>query len=123
MHCREEVFGPVLAVVKYHTDAEAIALANDSPFGLGSTVFSSSKSRANAIAHQLQVHVLADLLMQSASAAIFCAFVHIKGATGTIGGPWGHMGTGDLNAIHESCDSAHVHVDPMLDAGCCYLSR
>ena len=52
---REEVFGPVLAVVKYSTDAEAVALANDCPFGLGSTVFSGSKTRANAIAQQLQV--------------------------------------------------------------------
>ncbi|DBB05797.1 TPA: hypothetical protein ACH3X3_009810 [Trebouxia sp. C0006] len=55
---REEVFGPVLAVVKFCTDAEAVALANDCPFGLGSTVFSSSKARANAIAHQLQVPML-----------------------------------------------------------------
>ncbi len=56
--CREEVFGPVLAVVKFRTDAEAVALANDCPFGLGSTVFSSNKARANAIAHQLQVPLL-----------------------------------------------------------------
>ena len=55
--CREEVFGPVLAVVKFRTDAEAVALANDCPFGLGSTVFS-SRERANAIAHQLQVPML-----------------------------------------------------------------
>ena len=55
---REEVFGPVLVVVKYHTDAEAVALANDCPFGLGSTVFSGSKTRANAIAQQLQVPYL-----------------------------------------------------------------
>ncbi len=56
--CREEVFGPVLAVVKFCTDAEAVALANDCRFGLGSTVFSSNRARANAIAHQLQVPVL-----------------------------------------------------------------
>ena len=48
---------PVLAIVKYQT-AEAVALANDCPVGLGSTVFSSNKARANAIAHQLQVHML-----------------------------------------------------------------
>ena len=44
-------------MVKYQTDADAIRLANDCPFGLGSTVFSGSKSRANAIAHQLQVNI------------------------------------------------------------------
>lgn len=52
---REEVFGPVLTIVKFRTDADAIALANDCPFGLGSTVFSRSKRRANKIACQLQV--------------------------------------------------------------------
>ncbi|KAL3154777.1 hypothetical protein ABBQ38_011323 [Trebouxia sp. C0009 RCD-2024] len=51
---REEVFGPVFTIVKFQTDADAIALANDCPFGLGSTVFSRSKSRANKIARQLQ---------------------------------------------------------------------
>lgn len=52
---REEVFGPVFTVLKFRTDADAIALANDCAFGLGSTVFSRSKARANKIAHQLQV--------------------------------------------------------------------
>ena len=68
--CREEVFGPVLAVVKFRTDAEAVALANDCPFGLGSTVFSSNKARANAIAHQLQVPVLSS---KHATACLLCS--------------------------------------------------
>ena len=55
LHYREEVFGPVFVIVKFTTDAEAVALANDCPFGLGSTVFSRSKDRANSIARQLQV--------------------------------------------------------------------
>jgi acyl-CoA reductase-like NAD-dependent aldehyde dehydrogenase len=40
---REEVFGPVLAIVKIHSDDEAVALANDCDFGLGSNVFGSRK--------------------------------------------------------------------------------
>lgn len=52
---REEVFGPVFTILKFRTDADAVALANDCAFGLGSTVFSRSKSRANKIAYQLQV--------------------------------------------------------------------
>ena len=55
MPYREEVFGPVFTILKFRTDADAIALANDCPFGLGSTVFSRSRARANKIAHQLQV--------------------------------------------------------------------
>ena len=52
---REEVFGPVLAVARFGTDDEAVALANDCPFGLGSAVFSRSIRRANAIGARLEV--------------------------------------------------------------------
>jgi len=41
----EEVFGPVLPVVKVKTDAEAVAVANNCNFGLGSSVFSGSQVR------------------------------------------------------------------------------
>lgn len=50
----EETFGPVFAVTSYKTDEEAIQLANDCPFGLASSVFSSSTSRARKIGSQLE---------------------------------------------------------------------
>ncbi|MDR2044316.1 MAG: aldehyde dehydrogenase family protein [Clostridium sp.] len=43
---REEVFGPVLAVQKFSTEAEAIALANDCQYGLAAGVFSNDAARA-----------------------------------------------------------------------------
>ena len=43
---KEEIFGPVLAVQKFHTDEEAIALANDTVYGLAGAVFSENLSRA-----------------------------------------------------------------------------
>ena len=49
---REEVFGPVLAIVKFDTDDDAVALANDCAFGLGSNVFG-SKRRARAVGNRL----------------------------------------------------------------------
>ena len=52
---REEVFGPVMVIVKFASDDEAVRLANDCPFGLGSAVFSRSQRRANAIGRRLQV--------------------------------------------------------------------
>jgi len=51
---KEEVFGPVMSVMRFGDDAEAIRLANDCPFGLGSAVFSGSNKRANAIAERLE---------------------------------------------------------------------
>ncbi|MET0898990.1 MAG: aldehyde dehydrogenase [Mycobacterium sp.] len=47
---QEEVFGPVLAVIAYDGDAEAIELANDSEYGLGGTVWSADAERATDVA-------------------------------------------------------------------------
>lgn len=51
---REEQFGPALPIMKFKTDAEAIALANDSEFGLCSSVWSPDAERAVAISRQLE---------------------------------------------------------------------
>lgn len=51
---REEVFGPVVVVYKVKDEAEAIDLANDSPYGLSCDVFSASQERAIAVADQLE---------------------------------------------------------------------
>ena len=46
MECvQEEIFGPVLVVLKYSTDEEAVALANDNRFGLGATIWSEDVRR------------------------------------------------------------------------------
>lgn len=50
----EEVFGPVMSVIKWRTDADVVALANDCAFGLGSSVFARKQSRARAIAESLE---------------------------------------------------------------------
>ena len=50
---REEIFGPVLAVRSFATEAEAIALANDSAFGLVATVVSGDADRAERIAAEI----------------------------------------------------------------------
>ncbi|MEF2978135.1 aldehyde dehydrogenase family protein [Subtercola sp. YIM 133946] len=51
---REEVFGPVLVVIPFDTEEEAIALANDSDFGLVGGVFSADISRAFRVAEAFE---------------------------------------------------------------------
>jgi aldehyde dehydrogenase (NAD+) len=50
---REEIFGPVLCLITYKDEAEAIAIANDTDYGLSSYVFSSDLEHARAIAGRL----------------------------------------------------------------------
>jgi benzaldehyde dehydrogenase (NAD) len=57
---REEIFGPVAPVVVFDTDDEALALANDSEYGLTGAVYSHSISRGLALAQRMKsgmVHV------------------------------------------------------------------
>jgi aldehyde dehydrogenase (NAD+) len=51
---REEIFGPVLSVIAYDSDDEAIRIANDSKYGLHAAVFGSDLSRARRVASQLR---------------------------------------------------------------------
>lgn len=51
---QEEIFGPVLAVIAYDDDAEAIELANDSQFGLAGTVWSTDTDRATDVARAVK---------------------------------------------------------------------
>jgi aldehyde dehydrogenase (NAD+) len=50
---QEEIFGPVLAVIPYESDEQAIALANDSEFGLAGTVWSTDNDRATEVAREI----------------------------------------------------------------------
>jgi aldehyde dehydrogenase (NAD+) len=51
---QEEIFGPVLAVIPYDSDEQAIALANDSEFGLAGTVWSTDVDRATEVAREIK---------------------------------------------------------------------
>jgi len=51
---REEVFGPVLPVIAFDDESEAIKLANDTEYGLSAFVYSKDSARASRVAAQLQ---------------------------------------------------------------------
>jgi gamma-glutamyl-gamma-aminobutyraldehyde dehydrogenase len=57
---REEIFGPVLSIIRFESEAEAIALANASAYGLQASVWSDNVNRAHRVARALRagtVHV------------------------------------------------------------------
>ncbi|MUL64554.1 hypothetical protein BOO86_08785 [Mycobacterium sp. CBMA 234] len=51
---RDEIFGPVLSIIGYRDEAEAVRLANDSAYGLGGSVYSDDADHALELAGQLQ---------------------------------------------------------------------
>ncbi|HLV72769.1 MAG TPA: aldehyde dehydrogenase [Vulgatibacteraceae bacterium] len=53
-HCREEIFGPLVVVTPFDTEAEAVALANDTPYGLNAMVFTENLSRAHRVSAALR---------------------------------------------------------------------
>jgi acyl-CoA reductase-like NAD-dependent aldehyde dehydrogenase len=55
---REEVFGPVLSVMTFRTPAEAIAKANNTPYGLSAGIWSDKGSRILAVADKLRAGVI-----------------------------------------------------------------
>ncbi|MDZ4691606.1 aldehyde dehydrogenase family protein [Terricaulis sp.] len=69
---REEIFGPVLVIIPYETEADAIRIANDTPYGLAAYVQGSNQERVRKVARQLRA-----------------GNVHINGAQGGLGAPFG----------------------------------
>ncbi len=55
---QEEIFGPVLSVIAYEDEDDAIAIANNSPYGLSGSVFSQDIERAISVADRVKTGVL-----------------------------------------------------------------
>ncbi len=69
---REEIFGPVLTMIPYDTEEQAIAIANDTPYGLAGYVQSGDLAHARRVASKIRA-----------------GSVHINGAFGGFGVPFG----------------------------------
>ncbi|MBY4677506.1 aldehyde dehydrogenase family protein [Marinobacterium arenosum] len=91
---REEIFGPVLCVRTFATEEEAIALANDSDFGLAAGIISGDPARAQRVAEQLQAgHIWINSLQVVFAETSWGGFK--RSGIGRELGPWG------LNAYLE----------------------
>jgi acyl-CoA reductase-like NAD-dependent aldehyde dehydrogenase len=51
---REEIFGPVLSILPYETEEDAVQIANDTPYGLSGGVWSDDKERATKVARRIR---------------------------------------------------------------------
>jgi aldehyde dehydrogenase (NAD+) len=55
---QEEIFGPVLVVIPFDDDDDAVRVANDSIYGLSGGIFSGSLERALAVSHRIRTGTL-----------------------------------------------------------------
>ena len=84
---REEIFGPVLAILPFETEEEAIEIANDTPYGLTNYVQTQDMSRANRMARKLRSGMVE---MNGKSRSAGSPFGGMKqSGNGREGGSWG----------------------------------
>ncbi|RGP36231.1 aldehyde dehydrogenase family protein [Pseudotabrizicola alkalilacus] len=84
---REEIFGPVLAIIPFETEEEAVRIANDTPYGLTNYVQSSDRVRTNRLGHALKAGMV-EMNGESRGAGSFFGGVKQSGRARE-GGIWG----------------------------------
>jgi acyl-CoA reductase-like NAD-dependent aldehyde dehydrogenase len=94
---REEVFGPVITVIPFDDEDEAIAIANDSPYGLYDYVFSADSGRAMAVAKLLEAGNVGINTLQRNHEAAFGGFKY--SGVGRDGGSWGLHAYSEMQSI------------------------
>lgn len=94
---REEAFGPVITVIPFDTEDEAIEIANDSPYGLYDYVFSADSGRAMAVAKLLRAGNVGINTLQRNHEAAFGGFKY--SGVGRDGGSWGLHAYSELQSI------------------------
>lgn len=98
---QEEIFGPVLSVIKYKTTDDAVRIANDSTYGLGAGVWSSDKEKAVSIARRLR------------AGTVWINEWHLISEKAPFGG-YKQSGVGrefGLDGLKEYTEIKHLHID------------
>jgi succinate-semialdehyde dehydrogenase/glutarate-semialdehyde dehydrogenase len=70
---QDEVFGPVLPIITFSNDKEALQIANNTPYGLGASVWTKSKSRAQAMVQGIDAGTIAINKLASSDIAFSAA--------------------------------------------------
>ena len=102
---QEEIFGPVLVVIKFSDDDDAVRIANDSIFGLGGAVWSGDDERAMKIAKRLR------------TGTVWINEYHLLSDRAPFGG-YKQSGIGrefGPEGIKEYTEAKHIHIDEIKD--------
>jgi delta 1-pyrroline-5-carboxylate dehydrogenase len=97
---REETFGPVLPIIKFKTEEEAIRIANDTEYGLGASVWSKDLKRAERVARALKVGNVAinnHMLTEANPALPFGGMKH--SGFGRYKGDWGLITFSNIKSV------------------------
>lgn len=84
---REEIFGPVLAMIPFDTEEEAITIANDTPYGLAAYIQTGSPERAKRVARKLRAGMIQINGTSRAPGSPFGGYK--QSGNGREGGKWG----------------------------------
>jgi len=84
---RQEIFGPVLSIIPFETEDEAVAIANDTPYGLTDYVQTQDAAKAIRVARQLRAGMVEMNGQSRAAGAPFGGYK--QSGNGREGGKWG----------------------------------
>ncbi len=99
---QQEIFGPVLVMIPFDSEDDAVAIANDTPFGLDAYVSTADEARALRVVRRLRA-----------------GGIHINGRATDYGSPFGgfkHSGNGREGGAHGLAEFYEVKVRPPFQA-------
>ncbi|MCO8143861.1 aldehyde dehydrogenase family protein [Rhodovulum tesquicola] len=114
---REEIFGPVLSIIPFDTEEEAVAIANDTEYGLTNYVQSQDGARCNRLARHLRAGMVE---MNGASRGVGSPFGGVKrSGNGREGGIWGLEEFCEVKAVSGWHEEAACHTHGHGGCDCC----